>query len=162
MRALETPHYSVVASLDGLRLEDQRLPAHMKLAPWFTVDADEARVAEVCADAVSDIEPFAITGEGEGHYSSLSWRRTRMVGERTLLSELHAQLVDRIEPLGAKFAFPEHAYEGYVPHISAPNLMKEGSRRWIKRGETVQVNELWIVKSYSSNLVLDKVGLETR
>jgi hypothetical protein len=134
--------YSVIASLDPV--EEGKLydhPVHLKLLPWFTVDASPDVLAGRLQNAMDLLDLFTITGLGEIGLSTRGNHRARLVGERTVLSVVHDHLLEGISGLDPAFDKPQYIGENFVPHVT-PQVT--GSR-WIRRNQTVDIAQLHLV-----------------
>jgi hypothetical protein len=148
--------YYVVASFDPLQEgRVHNFPVHMKLLPRFTTPVSSPELIGMLERSMEVMEPFSIVGEGEAGLSKDGEHRARVIGERAFLVDLHQRLIEGIQDASPVFDKPEYIADNYLPHVT-PQL--SGSR-WIRRGQTVDVNELHVfsaVSSYPRLGVVDK------
>lgn len=153
--------YSVIASLDSV--EEGQLydhPVHLKLLPWFTVDASPDVLADQLVVTTARLDPFTVTGLGEVGLSTDGNHRARLVGEQALVSSVHERLLEGISNLDPVFDKPQYIGGNFVPHIT-PQLT---GVRWIHRNQTVDITQLQLVSAVAdrpmSGTVIKTLPLE--
>jgi hypothetical protein len=133
--------YACVVRLDPIEgVDEQLIPVHMKLLPYFGVTTDPEVLVDAFNEASKDIEPLGILGLGEGYFG----HRVRIVERTKQVQQAHEKFLAAFKAVTPIFNHPDFVGEGYVPHIS-PRVY---GRKWIRRGERVDGSALQLFAAH--------------
>lgn len=135
--------YIIVGCLDSFDGSDiQRIPRHVTLVPWFSIDVTHIGSLEsALAQVVMRHAPFVVWGDEEAYFgpdNDVQVRRVKMTNEMT---RLHSELLDAVEQTGGSVRRRQYVGDNYQPHVS------KQSDGYLDADEEVIVDKIQLVKA---------------